>query len=173
MKKQDALSIIITFLVGVVAGVYMYLGNAAGWLAELATPDATEVATAFVIVGDVYGGCRTACPSFQVSHDGSYRYLYTPAAGAEQVLREGTLPRQLQRQLTDSLTPAALAAQSQAIQPAVCNSYTDGIDVVYDISYAGEQYTLDSCGTAVVAESVLWVTLGDIWTHFESSGNNF
>lgn len=156
---------------GVFAGGYLYLTGFAGLAAKLTTPDVEQVSE-FVIVGDVYGGCRQTCPSFQVVEDGSYRYLYTPAAGAVQVIREGTLPIELRRQLKDALTHSELARQSQEIQPLLCNSYTDGIDVRYEVTLDGDRYTLDSCGTAVEEESELWSSLGEIWTYYESAGNN-
>lgn len=171
VKRQDLISILITFLVGVAAGMYLYLTGFAGLVSKLSIPD-IEKATEFVIVGDVYGGCREACPSFQVVHDGSYRYLYTPAAGAEQVLRQGVLPISLRRQLEAVITPIELAKQSKEIQPLLCNSYSDGIDVKYEITLDGQLYVLDSCGTAVEAESELWITLGSIWTYYENLGNN-
>ena len=57
------------------------------------------------------------------------------------------------------------------IEPAICNSYTDGIDVVYEITLDGKEYTLDSCGTAVEASSRLWEVLSSIWTYFERGIN--
>jgi hypothetical protein len=97
--------------------------------------------------------------------------LYTPVAGAEQVLRQGTLPSQLERNLHEVLTEAALTKQSQVIQPLVCNSYSDGIDVKYVISLSGKDYMLDSCGTSIDGQSKLWTTLGSIWDYYETVGN--
>ncbi|MCA9362219.1 hypothetical protein KC906_02495 [Candidatus Kaiserbacteria bacterium] len=171
MRKEDKLSIGITFVVGFFVGGYLYLTNFAGFASQIATPD-IEAVSEFVIVSDVYGGCREVCPSFQVQNDGSYRYLFTPGYGEDQVLRQGVLPRELERELRAVLTPAALMRQAAPIEPLICNSYTDGIDVIYEITLDGEEYTLDSCGTDVQAESRLWLTLGKIWTHFESGGNN-
>lgn len=165
------MSIMITFFVGMFAGGYLYLTGFATILSEFATPDAEKVSQ-FVIVGDVYGGCQEACPSFQVQYDGSYRYLYTPAVGADQVLRQGVLPTGLHRQLKQVITPLELARQSQEVQPLLCNSYNDGIDVKYTITLDGVVFLLDSCGTSVEAESQLWTVLGDIWTYYENAGNN-
>ena len=167
MKKQDILSILITFLVGVFVGGYLYLTDAAGRISELKIPDAEEVSE-FTIVGDVYGGCRDRCPSFQVINDGSYRYLYTPRNGSEQVLRQGILPLQLQRQLRTVLTENALKQQSRNIEPTVCNSFSDGIDVKYTITIDGKEYKIDSCGTTVDGGSQMWITLGQIWEYYQS-----
>ncbi|TXH01166.1 MAG: hypothetical protein E6P95_02385 [Candidatus Moraniibacteriota bacterium] len=171
MKKHDIVSILITFLVGVFIGGYFYLTNFAGLVAKIETPD-IETVSEFTIVADVYGGCRNACPSFQVQNDGTYRYLYTPAVGAEQVLRKGALSRELLKSLQTVVTKEALATQSKVITPALCNSFTDGIDIRYEITLDGVVYRLDSCGTAVVAESKLWATLSAIWDFYETEGNN-
>lgn len=167
MKNHELLSVLITFVVGVIAGGYLYINNFAGFVSKLETPDVEKVSE-FIIVGDVYGSCREACPSFQVVSDGSYRYMYTPFAGASQVLRQGTLPAQLQKSLRTVLTDTALTKQSQVIQPLVCNSYSDGIDVKYSITIDGKEYSIDSCGTAVDAGSSLWATLGRVWDYYEN-----
>lgn len=171
MKHQDMLSILITFLIGIVAGGYLYLTNFAGLVSKILTPDA-EKAAEFVIIADAYGGCRNLCPSFQVTHDGSYRYLYVPSAGEEKIVRQGELPHALRTKLLEVVTKGELVRQSEVIEPSYCESFADGIDVIYEIELDGEKYALDSCGTAVEAKSVLWETLGSIWTYFERSGNN-
>lgn len=167
MKKQDFLSILITFVVGILLGGYLYLTDAANFIMKLSIPD-EEMVSEFTIVGDVYGGCRSTCPSFQVLSDGSYHYLYTPSAGAEKVTRKGNIPFALQQQLKAAVTKNQLWGQSTAIEPAVCNSYTDGIDVKYEILLDGVTYTLDSCGTSVNTASPLWSALRSVWTFFET-----
>ncbi|NCT01657.1 hypothetical protein GW766_00150 [Candidatus Parcubacteria bacterium] len=171
VKKADQLSILITFSVGFLVGGYLYLTNFAGLVSKIKTPD-VETVSEFVIVADVYGGCRNMCPSFQIQDDGSYRYLYTPAAEAEQVIRKGTLSRELQLRLRKAVTSEALLVQSKQITPSFCNSYTDGIDVKYEITLNGVTYSVDSCGTAVEVSSSLWTTLGAVWDFYETSGNN-
>lgn len=174
MSRQDKLSILITFLVGFFVGGYFYLSNFAFLLSKVTVPEIDSVAepASFIIVSDVYGGCRSACPSFRLLSDGTFRYIFTPEAGADQVIRQGVVPTAFVEELRAILTPAALTRESRLIEPAFCNSYVDGIDVSYDITLNGELYTLDSCGTAVDGEGLVWVTLGGVWTYFETSGNN-
>lgn len=143
--------------------------NVAGFVSEIKTPDKEAVST-FIIQAEAYGGCRQTCPSFQVQDDGSYYYLYTPEAGAEKVVRKGSIPGELEKALHKVVTIEELQRQSVVIEPAICNSYTDGIDVVYEITLDGVEYSLDSCGTAVEGESLLWTTLQSIWSHFETGG---
>lgn len=157
---------IATFFFGLFVGVYFYVGNVAGLADQVSVPDAETVAS-FTITSEVYGGCRTSCPAFHIEYDGSYRYRFTPGAGREQVVREGVLPRSLRARLERTLTETALAPEAKVVQPAVCNSYTDGIDVRYNITVAGNTYRLDSCGTAVDSDGVVWASLRDLWDYFE------
>lgn len=176
MKKQDVLTILFTFCAGFLAGVFLYVtGGAAAVDVKTNVPDEQELkeqVSEFSVVSDVYGGCRDACPSFQILGDGSYRYYRTPAAGAEPVLRQGTLPQPLQRQLRKALVATILEKESSEIEPSVCNSFSDGIDVKYEITLDGEEYVVDSCGTAIDDNGVLWTTLSSVWDYFETSGNN-
>jgi len=166
MKKQDLLSILVTFFVGVFAGAYLFLVGFAPTMATLDVPSLEQVES-FVIESDVYGGCRDACPSFQVLGDGSYRYLYSVSYDEPQVIQSGTIPSAMRRDLRRNLTPEALQAQSQSITPAVCSSFSDGIDVRYTVTLDGEEYVLDTCGTRVDTNSPLWLSIKKIWDYLE------
>ena len=167
MKRQDTLSILITFVVGFVAGGYLYFAH----FSKILNPDSVqtaESASAFTIIGEAYGSCGTVCPSFQVVKDGSYRYQFTAEVGQEKTIKSGTLPLDVQRALKKALIEEDLVEQSQPITPADCNSRNNGIDVRYKISLEGAEYTLDSCGTAVLGESELWNGLAKIWNYFQT-----
>lgn len=166
ITREDKLSILFTFLIGFIAGGYFYISNVAGLATKLETPDVKK-ASKFVIVADVYGGCRNTCPSFQVQNDGSYRYLYTPAAGAEKIVRQGVLSHELMVRLRTALTKEALLKESVEIEPAICSSYTDGIDILYEITLDGEVFTVDSCGTDVSSDGQLWQALAAVWDFYE------
>ena len=171
MKKQDILSILITFVVGFFAGGYLYVTSFAPLASKVTVPSA-ERASAFTIVSEVYGGCRSECPSFQVVSDGGYRYLHTVRAGEDQVLQRGTLPLNIQRNLKARLSEGELELQSQETSPALCNSFTDGIDVRYEITLEGTEYVLDTCGTNVDSASSLWQTLDGVWEYLEGPRNS-
>lgn len=170
MKKQDKLSILITFVMGIIAGVYLYIVGFTPLFYDDGVSDEKELA-AFTIVGEAYGGCRNTCPTFRVTNDGSYRYFFTPGVGQSQVLRDGRLPFAIQRELRQALTEDGLSAQSTKTQPATCSSYTDGIDVRYTVTLDGRSYLLDSCGTAVIPNEYPWAALAKIWNYFETSGS--
>lgn len=167
MKRQDIVTILFTFVVGFAFGMYLYT---IGFMQDFDAPDvqSQQELSDFVLSAEVYGGCRNTCPSFQILADGTYRYLFTPTAGAEQIIRDGTLPRALRRDISEAFNKTDLATQSVKTQPAVCNSYTDGIDVRYRVTLAGEEYLLDTCGTAVDTNSALWNTLVKTWNYFET-----
>jgi hypothetical protein len=170
MKKQDLMSILITFLVGAFAGVYLYVTYFAQVLNNIYIPDIGKVSE-LSIVGEVYGGCGNTCPSFQVTNDGSYRYLYTPEGGQSQLLRQGVLPPKLYSQLRSGLVKRALVEQSKVKNPTNCSSYVDENDVKYEIIIDGEVYILDSCETEADLDSQLWITLYKVWEYYFSLGN--
>jgi len=170
MEKQVTLTFLFTFLVGLACGVYVYF---AGY-SPVATTVVEKVETlsdSLVIVGEAYGGCamvQNSCPSFQVSDDGEYRYFYKPRQATEQVLREGSIPRALMADLRQVATMNELQVASLPIEPAFCDSYRDGIDVKYRVTVNDTTYELDSCGTDVDGNGVLWQTLSQLWQYFET-----
>ena len=165
------MSILITFAMGVVAGVYIYFTGFTAIVYNLTVSD-EERSERFVVVAESYGGCRAKCPSFQVQADGAYRYLFTPEVGQPEALREGEISGGLRRDLRRSLTIRTLEEQSQEVTPESCESYTDGIDVRYEITLDGNEYEIDSCGTNVDWNSSLWVTLNELWQEVSAPGNN-
>jgi hypothetical protein len=171
MSRQDLISVLMTFVVGIAGGFYLYLTGFAPWVNEISDIEISPT-TQFTIISEVYGGCRDTCPSYQVQHNGTYRYLYTPRAGADQVLRQGTLPIPLQRKLKAALDVAEIIPQTRETTPAMCNSYTDGIDLDYFITIGDTEYVLSSCGTAVNPTGELWTALNEVWDYLENLGNN-
>lgn len=168
MKRQDLLTILITFAMGMFFGFYIYIAGFTATTERVSTA-LESVSDSLVITGEAYGGCdRTGtCPTFNIAADGTYRHFYTPLGSNEQVVREGSLPLRLQQQLDQYVVRAALLEQSRAVQPVFCESFVDGIDVRYRVTLNGEDFELSSCGSDVVAESPLWQALSNIWTYFE------
>ena len=172
MKRQDLLTILITFGMGLFLGFYVYLAGFAPTSERVSTA-IEEASDSLVITGEAYGGCQRVgnCSTFNIANDGSYRYLYTPLGSNEPVMREGVLPFALQQQLDRHVVRPALEAQSRSIEPVFCESFVDGIDVRYDVSLNDVDFRLNSCGTDVVADSPLWQALSNIWTYFERSAS--
>lgn len=168
MKRQHLLTILITFAMGIFIGFYVYLAGFAP-AAERVSTVIDETTGGLVITGEAYGGCDRVgnCSTYNVAADGSYRHLYTPLGSDEQVVREGVLPLALQQQLDKYVVQSALEQQSRSIEPVFCESFVDGIDVLYTVTLDDIDFTLDSCGTDVVAESALWQALSNVWTYLE------
>jgi hypothetical protein len=103
-----------------------------------------------------------------VVKDGSYRYQFTAEVGQEKSIKSGTLPIDVQRAVKKVLIEENLVEQSQPVTPTDCNSRNNAIDVRYKISLEGAEYTLDSCGTAVLGEGELWNGLAKIWSYFQT-----
>jgi hypothetical protein len=167
LKKNDTLSILITFVVGFVAGGYLYIAHFSKLLGATSIPTESS-AEDFTLVGEVYGSCGTQCPAFQLLQTGSYRYQYVPTDGQSKEILEGTLPLDIQRAVRNSLTETALREQSKRVTPRDCNSYQGNIDVKYTVTLDGETFVLDSCGTAIDGNGRAWESLSTIWSYFDS-----
>lgn len=169
LHKNDAISIIMTFVFGFIIGVFVFFSGY-GDKEQIADIPSIDEQPSFVLEGEAYGGCQMSenCPSFHIESDGTYRFLYTPTFGEEQTIKEGSLPRSLRTEINVTFTDEALVAQSRKIQPTMCNAYVDGIDVRYKIVIGEQAYLLDSCGTDVNVDSPLWQTLVKIWNYFET-----
>ena len=165
MKKQELLSILITFVVGFFAGGFLYLNVFTQMVAQ-DTVQSVDEQSEFSITSQAYGGCRNDCPAFRVNADGTFRYQYSPSVGAEPVLRSGTLPRSIRRDLERDIRPSEISTQTERVSGQNCSSQADGIDIEYTITLNGAIYTLDSCRTAVDADSDSWQALSSVWTYF-------
>ncbi len=164
MTKQDKLSILITFTVGLFAGVYLYV---AGFATTFKLPEVStdDIYTEFVLIGEGYGACEldNTCLSFQLLESGAYRGLYDAADGTE-VVKEGVIPRALRRELLEALTPAALTTQSDLIA-LPCRFGEDGTNYRFEVTREGTEYSLDTCRTALDYEGVTWKTLAKLWNY--------
>lgn len=165
MKKEDIYSIAFTFVLGLAVGIYVYISGFAGFWSNI-TVSEQSTEEGFVLVADVYGVCRSDCPSFRVDDTGSYRYIY-PVTGGDSVTRDGRLPYGIRQELRTAMESSELVRQSQETTPAMCDSYVDGIDVRYTINYEGAEYVLDTCGSAVDTDSTLWASISGVWDFLE------
>jgi hypothetical protein len=167
LSKDDLISIIVTFVVGFLVGGYLYVGQ----FAKTYGPDAVateEASREFSITGEAYGSCGDVCPAFQLLKDGTYRYRYSPEINTPAVVREGTLPLDIQRSVKRALDKNALESESETVDAVVCNSSSNGVDIRYKISYEGVEYLIDSCGTAINETGDLWSSLNKIWGYLQT-----
>lgn len=167
MEKQELLSMLITFVVGFLAGMFLYINVFPTMLQQDDVGTLAEQGE-FEIISQAYGGCRSDCPAFRVAADGTFRFQFTERAGEEPMIRSGTLPRRLQREISREVTVAAIALQTSEVPPQNCASASGGIDIRYDVTLGGATYRLDSCRTDVDFTSDAWVTLGAIWEYLNN-----
>ena len=168
MKKNDLISILITASVGFLVGFYLYLTSFAGILNKVFMFDAEGVSK-LTVVGDLYGGCSSSCPSFQVTRDGSYHFIYPATKNSEKINKEGDLPFLLMVKLTNNLTVQELEKQSEELTVPICGSDAETNEVIYRITLDGRSYVLDSCETKVNKSSKLWNTLLETWKYLQTN----
>ncbi|PIW97004.1 hypothetical protein COZ82_01940 [Candidatus Kaiserbacteria bacterium CG_4_8_14_3_um_filter_38_9] len=166
MKKQDVLTLLITFIVGIIIGVYLFFaGFAPQFLAHNGATDTTY--SDFSFSGKVYGGCsrNDACPSFQVLKDGSFSYLPIGASSGISAIN-GNLSKSLMQEFQTKFTNANLEMASRSIEATTCDSYLDGMDYHYQVTLKTVVYNLDTCGTDFLVTSDMGATLEKLWSYF-------
>jgi hypothetical protein len=167
--KQEIAIMITTFVVGVIAGFYLYTTGFAPQFDGL-TGQTEEVYEDFVLEGTQYGGDRMGgtAPSFQLLENGSFRYLPYTSEGEVAEAKEGLVPRALLNEVKQTLTAEGLTNASQIVTRGDCMSYVDGRDFAYEVTLDGVNYTLDTCTTALTDGSIMNTTLDKLWNHFET-----
>jgi hypothetical protein len=168
-SRKDYLVMIMTFVVGIISGFYLYVTAFAPQFDEY-VGQTEAMYEDFVLEGSQYGGDRMGgtAPSFQVLENGSYRYLPYTAEGEVAEAREGVLPRALFSEVKQTLTADALEISSQIVTRGDCFSYVDGRDFNYSVTLDGVEYTLDTCTTALSTGSIMNTALDKLWNYFET-----
>lgn len=166
MKKEDLISVLITAVVGLLAGSYLYLTSFAEIINRVFMSDADDV-TELTITGDMYGACSNVCPSFQVKRGGLYHFIYPATDNFEKIKKEGDLPFFLRIKLRNNLITEELEKQSREWEVSICDSETEKNEVIYRITLDGKFYILDSCKTKVDKDSKLWDTLQELWEYMQ------
>ncbi len=167
MTRQDFLIMIVTFVVAVCAGFYLYMTAFAPQFEEL-TGQTEEVYEDFVIEGSQYGGDRMGgtAPSFQVLENGSFRYLPYTNEGETADVKEGVVPRTLLNDVKKIMTEENLGIASTIVTRGDCMSYVDGRDYAYTVTVEGVSYTLDTCTTNLKSDGAMALALDKLWNYF-------
>jgi hypothetical protein len=162
ISAQDKISIILTFLMGVVAGGYLYL---TGFATTFEPPEASvaDVYTQFVITAESYGQCESddTCLSFQVLQNGSFRAIYDGLG--ETTSKDGRIPLSLRGDLYDTLTPTSLALASKTLTKANCQY--EGTNYRFEVTRDEVEYVINTCSSAISYESEEWAVLAKLWNH--------
>lgn len=172
MPKQQLFTILITLLMGMLAGAYLYVSGFASTYNQLEDGGA-KAAAVFTLQAEQFGGCGMVgtCPSFQLIADRTYRYI--PGAGDVEVY-EGKLSKKVFDQLGEMLLAADFSALNQP--GSTCRAAFDGTDYQYEIIADGVLYELNTCNTQFT-ESALDEHLQIVWQEIisvnDTSGSEF
>lgn len=167
MRGQDIVAIVGTFILGLVAGWYLFVFGFSLQFGEVAELVEAEP---LVIIGEAYGGCERGgyCASYQVADDGSYRALAgAPDRMTRREPKEGTVPDEWRRDLHGLFSQEALKKLSQPYNKTSCRTYTDGIEYRYRIELGNETYELDTCTTALAVDADAQALLQDLFLYME------
>jgi hypothetical protein len=162
ISRQDKISIILTFFMGVFAGGYLYL---TGFATTFEPPEASEadIYTQFVITAESYGGCENddTCLSFQVLENGSFRAIYDGIGDGTP--KDGRIPSSLRGDLYDTLTAGVLVPASKTVTKNKCQY--EGTNYLFEITRDEVVYVIDTCTSAISYDSDEWKVLAKLWNY--------
>jgi len=169
MTKKDKINLLITFLAGLVSGVYVYLS---GYSFRLPDKVGQDYYGEFRIVGKSYNGNQACnvkgCLSFEVKIDGSYT-LITYETDGSQVRKIGNIDSNLKRELSQELKPEALKTQAEKSSGKNCSSDVGKMDFNFKVAVDEKEYELDSCKTKIDTRSKVWQVLAKLWSTLDAS----
>ncbi len=175
-KKQDIIVLISSFIIGIIAGSYFFISGFAPTFeeAELPSNNSTTATDALVIESEQYGGLRVAgsVPTFRLTNDGVYRYVPLTPAGETVSPATGMIRASTMADLVASINATVLADSAAPYTPEFCAQMVDGVDYRYTITWKGETYKLDTCGTHFTHESPLGIILLNIWNQIIADQTN-
>ena len=160
--KSDLVVLLMTFVTGILAGSYIYFTGFREIDFEPREPQAAP--SSFSIAVSMYGGCAMVgiCPSYRFDETGAFQLFTDTRSGVEERL-SGQVPQEWLQRVESALATIDLQAQSTPQEYESCAAWLDGIDFEYNITVAGEQFRLDTCGTAVDVDNELIETLDELF----------
>ena len=168
IQLQEKILLVTTFLIGMVAGWYLYITAFAPQFNEF-MGNTVAIYEDLVLIGDQYGGIRVgSAPSFQVLKDGSYNYVTNSDTSESEQHHSGTLPSGLWSEVRSVLTTTRLTELARPLSAGNCASMADGIDYKYEITLQSVPYTLDTCSTYLAHDTVAKAALLKLWDYFET-----
>ncbi len=168
IQLQEKILLVTTFLIGCVAGWYLYITAFAPQFDHL-VGQTEAVYEDLVVIGEQYGSTQTAAtPSFQVLKDGSFNYVtYSPETG-EATHKEGTLPRSLWTSVKTDLGRVKLEMLSKPVPALTCAPTNGGVNYRYDVTLNSVVYNLNTCSSGLSQDQAAIATLDKLWTYFET-----
>jgi hypothetical protein len=165
IQLQEKILLATTFLIGGVAGWYLYITAFAPQFDHL-VGQTESVYEDLVVIGEQYGTQGASTPSFQVLKDGSFNYVTYNAATGEASHKEGTLPRSLWTSVKTDLSRTKLETLQKPVPDVTCAPTADGVNYSYDVTLNSVVYTLNTCTTDLAHDAAAIATLDKLWTYF-------
>jgi hypothetical protein len=161
ISRQEKMSFLATFLMGLFAGGYLYL---TGFATTFEPPEANDenIYTEFVITATTYGQCEADgnCLSFQVLENGTFRAILEYEG--QKLNKEERIPFSIRTDLRDELTGTVLALDSE-IGGEGCRY--EGSNYRFSVTRDGARYDIDTCETLINYEGKGWPALSKLWNH--------
>ncbi len=154
-----------TFIMGVFTGVFLYVTVFAPEYSNDISKEAISL-TSTSIEGSVYGGCQRSgsCPSFKLYNNGSYQFVSRSDAEVE----KGSIPYELRDTLLEWFSTSTLATESKPVTNEFCDSFVDGQDATYRVTFKGESYVLDTCTSAFARNTNMQNTFTEVWSFMQN-----
>lgn len=168
IQLQDKILLVTTFVIGLVAGWYLYITAFAPHFNQY-VGQTEAVYEDLVVVGDQHGGRRIGmAPSFQILKDGSFNYVTQATDGVAENHRDGTVPRAIWSEVKSALTKAKVVDLARPVSGEACASDADGTDYTYTITLQGNEYVLDTCTSNLAHDVAVKTALDKLWNYFET-----
>lgn len=162
MTHQDKISLLITFLVGLVVGAYIYI---TGFVPTYRLPEiGTEQQYAnWVIIGESFGACEVDenCLSFQALQDGSFQGIISGEIVKQEF--KGKVSGRVRQLLDKTITDNVLTAFSEPKPETSCLYGDDATNFRFRITKEGKNYSFDTCQSSIDYNSTTWEALKTLW----------
>lgn len=172
MTSQDKISIVVTFIFGILAGSYIYV---TGFATTFSPPEAApeDIYSGLLITGEGYGECEqnNTCFSFQLLENGDYRALFDDAGDGHSAAKEGSIPRTLRNELRSSLIVESLVNDSKTRNTLDCEYGYKDTNYKFRVTLNQQDYFLDTCQTTIDYEGSAWASLAKLWNYFATLEN--
>lgn len=151
MPKHLYLIIILTFIIGLASGVYVYfntLNSDEGKSIEVPIEEGYEV------IAYTYGGCeRVGCSSYKLADDGKYSYLMQ-SAGYGNERFDDTLSLKQHEELDAVIEATDYTSIEESVFTGTCPDTYDGLAHRFEIRITNERYSFDSCTQSLDGEDL-------------------
>jgi hypothetical protein len=171
VSKQDVITILFTFICGLIAGIYLFVVGFMSQVSDVVSSLSSDNDSdkSFSIEGYQYGICELdeSCQSYNILDSGSYTYILS-SIPSEYNMLYGTLSKKEWGAIKDLLASAALESLANENDSFQClNSYKEN-NYRYIVRSDGVFFILDTCNERFLRASVLYSQLDLVWELIQS-----